>query len=79
MLMQDPTSVRIDQRKRVGQFSINGVDLAPEERTVALARELVDWIADVTVTAIQKGDSVVRFELNRCASDYDGRALYVGG
>jgi creatinine amidohydrolase len=54
MLMQDPTSVRIDQRKRVGQFSINGVDLAPEERTVALARELVDWIADVTVTAIQE-------------------------
>ena len=54
MLMQDPTSVRIDQRKRVGQFSINGVDLAPEERTVALARELVDWIADVTVTAIRE-------------------------
>ncbi|MDA1096724.1 MAG: creatininase family protein [Chloroflexi bacterium] len=51
MLMMEPTTVRIDQRKRVGQWSINGVDLAPEARTVALARELVEWITDVTVDA----------------------------
>ena len=53
MFMMDPTSVRIDQRKRVGQWSINGVDLAPEARTVALARDLVDFITDVTVKALQ--------------------------
>jgi creatinine amidohydrolase/Fe(II)-dependent formamide hydrolase-like protein len=54
MMLTDPTTVRMQQRIRAGHFSINGVDLAPIERTLALARELVDWIADVTVAAIHE-------------------------
>ncbi len=54
MMLTDPTTVRMEQRIRAGHFSINGVDLAPIDRTLALGRELVDWIADVTVTAIRQ-------------------------
>lgn len=52
MMLVDPTTVRIDQRLRAGEFSIHGVYLAPTERTIAIGRELVDWIADETTTAI---------------------------
>lgn len=52
MMLTDPTTVRMEQRMRAGHFSINGVDLAPIPRTLALGRELVDWIADVSVEAI---------------------------
>ncbi len=54
MMLTDPTHVRMQQRLRAGLFSINGVDLAPVERTLALAHELVEWIADVTVAAIHQ-------------------------
>lgn len=53
MYMTDPSTVRIDQRKRAGLWSVNGVDLAPEARTLALAHDLVDWITDVTVKAYE--------------------------
>ena len=54
MMLTDPTTVRMEQRIRAGHFSVNGVDLAPVSRTRALGAELVDWISDVTVTAIHK-------------------------
>ena len=54
MMLTDPTTVRMEQRIRAGHFSVNGVDLAPISRTRALGAELVDWISDVTVTAIHK-------------------------
>ncbi len=54
MMLTDPTTVRMEQRIRAGHFSINGVDLAPIPRTLALGRELVDWVADVTVAAIHE-------------------------
>lgn len=52
MMLTDPTTVRMEQRIRAGHFSINGVDLAPIPRTLSLGRELVDWIAEVSVEAI---------------------------
>lgn len=54
MMLTDPTTVRMEQRIRAGHFSINGVDLAPIPRTLALGSELVDWIADLTVAAIHE-------------------------
>jgi hypothetical protein len=40
------------QRVAAGCFSINGVELAPAAKTIALGNELVDYQADVTVAAI---------------------------
>jgi hypothetical protein len=54
MMTVDPTTVRMQQRMAAGKFSINGVSLAPAERTIALGRELVDYIADVTAEAIRR-------------------------
>ena len=52
MMLVDPTTVRMDERIRAGSFSINGVDLAPVEATIDLARRLVDAQAEVAVEAI---------------------------
>ena len=54
MALVDPTSIRMEERMRAGLFSINGVPLAPLEKTLALARGLVDYQAEVTVGAIRK-------------------------
>ncbi len=54
MLTVDPKTVRMEQRLAKGKFSINGVNLEPAEQTVAVARELVDYQASVTVEAIEK-------------------------
>jgi creatinine amidohydrolase/Fe(II)-dependent formamide hydrolase-like protein len=53
MMLVDPNSIRADQRRKAGLFSINGVELDPPERTLALARGLVDYQARVTVEAIK--------------------------
>ena len=54
MLSVDPASVRMKERVAAGKFSINGVALAPADRTVELGKALVDHIADVTAQAIRK-------------------------
>jgi creatinine amidohydrolase/Fe(II)-dependent formamide hydrolase-like protein len=53
MMTVDPLLVRMPQRMEKGLFSINGVDLAPSERTVQLGRELAEYQAMVTVEAIR--------------------------
>ncbi len=54
MMMVDPNTVRMQQRIAAEKFSINGVALAPADQTVAIANELVDYQAEVTVAAILK-------------------------
>jgi creatinine amidohydrolase/Fe(II)-dependent formamide hydrolase-like protein len=54
MLSIDPVSVRMKQRIAAGKFKINGVELAPVEKTVELGRKLIDYRADVAVMAIRK-------------------------
>lgn len=54
MLSIDPASVRMKQRVAAGKFKINGVDLAPVEKTVELGRKLIDFRAEVAVKAIRK-------------------------
>ena len=44
----------MELRRRSGLFTINGVPLDPAEKTLALARDLVDYQAEVTVEAIRR-------------------------
>lgn len=54
MLSIDPASVRMKQRVAAGKFKINGVDLAPAEKTVELGKKLIDYRAEVAVAAIRR-------------------------
>ncbi len=53
MMLVDPTTVRAEQRRAAGLFRINGVELDPMDETLAMARALVDYQAEVTVVAIR--------------------------
>jgi creatinine amidohydrolase len=57
MLAVDPTSVRMKQRLAAGNFRINGVDLAPAEKTIAWGRKIIEYRAEQTVKAIQKHEA----------------------
>src|SRR5688572_7865954 len=50
----DPNAIRMRQRLAKGKFSINGVNLAPAEKTIELGKKAVDYRATVTVEAIRK-------------------------
>ncbi len=54
MALVDPIHIRAEQRRKAGLFHINGVDLDPMATTLALARDLVEYQAQVTVEAIEK-------------------------
>ena len=53
MMYVDPVSVRTDERVAAGLFRINGVELAPTEKTCEWGRRIVDFRADVTTSAIR--------------------------
>jgi creatinine amidohydrolase len=50
----DPTLIRVKERMAKGKFSINGVELAPLEKTVALGKRIAEFRAQKTVEAIRK-------------------------
>jgi creatinine amidohydrolase len=54
MMTVDPASVRMKQRVAANRFRINGVELAPVEKTLAWGKKIVDFRADATVAAIRK-------------------------
>lgn len=54
MMVTDPATVRMDERIAKGLFSINGVALAPADKTIELGRRAVAWRASTTVEAIRK-------------------------
>ncbi len=54
MMSVDPSSVRMKQRVAAKKFRINGIDLAPADKTIAWGRKIADFRADATVTAIRK-------------------------
>ena len=54
MMAVDPASVRTEQRIEAGCFRINGVDLAPKEKTIEWGRRIINFRADATIAAIQK-------------------------
>jgi creatinine amidohydrolase len=54
MMTIDPSSVRAKQRIAAGKFRINGIDLAPAEKTIEWGKRIVDYRAEVTVKAIRQ-------------------------
>lgn len=52
MMSVDPRSVRAEQRIAAGNFRINGVDLAPAEKTIEWGQRVIGFRAEVTVKAI---------------------------
>lgn len=54
MLSIDPASVRMKQRVKAGKFKINGVDLAPIEKTIELGKKIIDFRAELTVKRIRQ-------------------------
>ena len=54
MMAVDPEAVRMRERRAKGKFSINGVNLDPAEKTIALGKKAVAYRADITVQAIRK-------------------------
>jgi creatinine amidohydrolase len=50
----DPSLIRMEERMAAGQFHINGVELAPPERTLELGRRLVEYRAEITARAIRR-------------------------
>ncbi len=54
MLLDDPKSVRYDERVKANLATIDGVSIADREKALSLAREIVDFRANMTVEAIAK-------------------------
>ncbi len=54
MMSVDPQSVRTKQRVAAGKFRINGVDLAPAEKTIGWGKKIINFRADATVKAINR-------------------------
>jgi creatinine amidohydrolase/Fe(II)-dependent formamide hydrolase-like protein len=54
MMVVDPNTVRMRQRIAADRFSINGVDLAPPDETIALGKRLIEYQASVAAEAIRK-------------------------
>ncbi len=54
MFIDDPQSVRYDERVRAGKATINGVSIADRQKNAELARQIVEYRATVTVNAINK-------------------------
>jgi creatinine amidohydrolase/Fe(II)-dependent formamide hydrolase-like protein len=57
LLAVDPRTIRMEQRVKAGNFRINGVDLAPAEKTIAMGKKIIDFRAEQTVNAIRKQES----------------------
>lgn len=54
MMLYDPKTVRLDERKKAGKTTINGADLLPLDKTLAMGRRIVELRASLTVAAINK-------------------------
>jgi creatinine amidohydrolase/Fe(II)-dependent formamide hydrolase-like protein len=54
MFIQDPKSVRYEERVKAGKATINGVDISNREKNMQWAKQIVDFRADHTIAAINK-------------------------
>src|SRR5262245_9624853 len=52
LLAIEPQAARMNERVKAGKFKINGVDLAPADKTIEFGRRIIDLRADITVKAI---------------------------
>jgi len=53
MMTVDPTTVRMKQRIAADKFRINGVDLAPAEKTIEWGKKIVDYRAETVLKALR--------------------------
>jgi hypothetical protein len=60
--VQDPSLIRMDERRRAGLLSLHGVSLAPVSRTVRLGRELAEYRAKITAQAFRESRKRLRPE-----------------
>jgi creatinine amidohydrolase/Fe(II)-dependent formamide hydrolase-like protein len=60
MMAVDPTVVRYDQRVKAGKATINGVSIAPKEKTIEVGTKLIEWRTTQTVKAIEKSRAAMR-------------------
>lgn len=51
MLAVDPSSVRMKERIAAKKFKINGLDLAPVDKTIAIGKKIIEFRAQATVDA----------------------------
>ncbi len=54
MMTVDTNTVRMKERMAAGKFSINGVPLAPADKTIAMGKKIIEYRAETTVSAIRK-------------------------
>jgi creatinine amidohydrolase/Fe(II)-dependent formamide hydrolase-like protein len=54
MMAVDPSVVRYDQRVKAGKASINGVSIAPKEKTIEVGKKLIAWRSEQTIAALRK-------------------------
>lgn len=54
MFIDDPNSVRFDQRVKAGKATINGFSIADRKKSTELAKKIVDFRATHTIDAIKK-------------------------
>lgn len=52
--VQDPALIRMDERRKVGLFSLHGVELDPLEQTLQLGRDLAQYRAEITAKAFRE-------------------------
>lgn len=52
--------IRVPECPKTGRFAINGVSLAPIEKTIAHGRPIVQFRTDVTVAAIRTAMAATR-------------------
>jgi creatinine amidohydrolase len=58
--VQDPKLIRADQRRKAGQLSIHGVNLAPIEKTIEIGKKLAEYRAGITAKAFQASKARLR-------------------
>ncbi len=54
MFMDDPNSIRYNERVKAGKASINGVNIADKKKNTELGKQIIAFRADITVQAINK-------------------------
>ncbi len=53
MMTIDPAAVRYDERVRAGKAMVNGLSIAPKEKTIEVGRKLMEFRTEQTVRAIE--------------------------
>ncbi|MBY0490280.1 MAG: creatininase family protein [Gemmatimonadaceae bacterium] len=54
MFMDDPKSIRYEERVKIGKASINGVNIADKKKNTELGKQIIAFRAQVAVDAINK-------------------------